>query len=135
MKGFTLTILIIALLLAFCSYDSKPGKSDLYSSDYDSSGLNSNREKITNTDADDDFSQNPECVKYIKKYKNWIIRCIKVREETKKNPNDSIALINFKNLELEGKNLGEPTEICAGNRSFQDSLQKITEFAAKALND
>jgi hypothetical protein len=135
MRGFTLTVLIIALLLSFCNHDIKTGRSDSYSSDYDSSGLNSNKEKIAINDDDDDFSQNPECVKYIRKYKDWIVRCIKVREETKKNPNDSIALINFKNLELEGKNLGEPTEICAGNRSFQDSLQKITEFAAKELND
>jgi hypothetical protein len=76
---------------------------------------------------------NPVCSKYLKRYKKWLSSYVQVRIKYKDENTSQEAMIKFRQLVNEGKDIGDPPEECAGERDFQDSLSRIDEAASKAL--
>lgn len=78
---------------------------------------------------------NKECDEYLKRYKMWLFRYVKVRLEFDRDQNDEEATQLYRELVREGELLGDPNEYCGSLRRFQDSLARLDEIADMALRN
>lgn len=79
--------------------------------------------------------ENPVCSEYLKRYKNWLDSYVQVRLKYQDQNSSDEAMVKYRQLVEEGKNIGDPPPECANEREFQDSLSNIDHAATKILED